>query len=190
MYMSGNIKNRLLELLNKLGCIEDCAKFQSTHISSSECYRSTVIITFPDGRQFQESAERGQKSDAGIAAAQATFDRWHTDYPDLVINWDNLYLEAQAGDALIKLGVYLSVDLTSASEASKRLQNLEPDYHLAKVFDKWKAQNDPDLVIWGDFLSEKRKATLVEALLWRRFKMQVVTDDILMPLQSLLKTLL
>jgi hypothetical protein len=189
MHMSGNAKNQLLELLKKLGCSDNCSNFQSIRESSSGWYLSTVVVTFPDGRQIQGAAKRKQKSDAEIAASQVALDQLHENYRDLIVNWDSIYLEAQAGDALIKLGVYLSLDLSNASEASKRLQKLESDHHLAKVFDCWKAQKNSDLAIWGNVLSEKRKATLVEALLWRRFKIETVTDNILVPLQSLLKTL-
>jgi hypothetical protein len=183
-YMSENAKNQLLEILKDLGCLESCAQFQSDRVSDG-CYRSTVVVTFPDGREVVGSGEGGQKS-ASIAAAQVALDQLKQKYPDLIINWESIRIEAQAGDALIKLGVYLSVDLTRASDTSKRLQELEPDNQLAKVFDRWRTENDPDLSIWGSTLGKKRKATLVEALLWRRFK----TDEMLVPLQSLLNTLL
>jgi hypothetical protein len=185
VYMSENAKSQLLEILKDLGCLESCAKFQSALVSDG-CFRSTVVVKFPDGREVVGSGEGGQKSDASIAAAQVALDQLKQNYPDLIINWESIRIEAQAGDALIKLGVYLSADLTRASDTSKRLQELEPDNQLAKVFDRWKTQNDPDLSIWGGTLGKKRKATLVEALLWRRFK----TDEMLIPLQSLLNTLL
>jgi hypothetical protein len=66
---------------------------------------------------------------------------------------------------------------------------LESGPHLAEVFDQWKTQGDPDLAMWGTDLSEKRKATLVEAMLWRRFGIQVIAADATAQLQSLLKTL-
>jgi hypothetical protein len=43
------------------------------------------------------------------------------------------------------------------------------------------------LAIWGSNLGEKKKATLVEALLWRRYGSQIMTDDAPLQLQSLLK---
>jgi hypothetical protein len=188
IYMSENAKSQLLEILKDLGCPESLAKFQPCRVSGG-CYQSTVAVIFPDGREVIGSGEGRQKTDADIAAAQDALDRLCQSYADLIINWDSLRLEAQAGDALIKLGVYLSADLTRASEASQRLQNMESNFHLAQVFDLWKSRNDPDLVIWGNCLSEIRKATLVEALLWRRYKLQINTTEAFAPLPSLLKTL-
>jgi hypothetical protein len=64
-YMSENAKNQLLEILKDLGCLESCAQFQSDRVSDG-CYRSTVVVTFPDGREVVGSGEGGQKSDASI----------------------------------------------------------------------------------------------------------------------------
>jgi hypothetical protein len=183
-----NEKNELGELLGDLGCSANCAEFQPEQISLGH-YRSTVIVAFPDGRKIQEVGEGEKRVSADIAAARIALELWRNDYPDLIIDWDRIYLDAQRGDTLIKLGIYSSEDLINADEASKRLQKLESDHYLAKVFDCWKAQENPDLAIWGNVLSEKRKATLVEALLWRRFKIDAAAENMLVPLQSLLKTL-
>jgi hypothetical protein len=186
--MSENAKNQLLETLRDLGCPDNYAKFQFNRVSDGH-YRSTAVVTFPDGRKVTGFGAGTQKIEADIAAAQDVLDQLHQSHADLIINWDSLDLEAQAGDTLIKLGVYLSPDLTRASEASQRLQKLESDHHLAQVFDLWKSRNDPDLAIWGNRLGEKRKATLVEALFLRRYKLQVDTAKVFAPLPSLLKTL-
>jgi hypothetical protein len=106
-----------------------------------------------------------------------------------VINWDELQVQAQAGDALIKLGIYLSTELKQSKDRSNQLQSLESDSHLATVFGRWKTQGDLDLVKWGDNLSQKRKATVVEALLWQKFGAQVMATDASSHLRSLLKTL-
>ncbi|HEY9630077.1 MAG TPA: hypothetical protein V6C84_22515 [Coleofasciculaceae cyanobacterium] len=189
--MSENAKNQLLELLKNLGCIENCADFQSASASTalSPLHQSTVVVRFPDGRTVEGTGQGRRKSEADIAAAQVALNTVRKDHPDLVIHWDALNVEAQAGDALIKLGVYLSADLKSADDKSKYLQSLESDFYLAKVFDQWKAQGDPDLAVWGTHLGEKRKATLVEALLWRRFGSQVITNQAPIQLQLLLRTL-
>ncbi|HEY9699092.1 MAG TPA: hypothetical protein V6D10_17660 [Trichocoleus sp.] len=186
--MSENAKNELLELLDDLGCSKDCVAFQPTLISSG-FHHSTVTVQFPDGRTIQGTG-RGQRSpNADIAAAQSVLDQLHANHRDLLIDWDKIKVEAQAGDALIKLSVYLSSDLKNADDRSKRLQKLESDSHLATVFDQWKVQGDSDLVMWGTELGEKRKATLVEAILWRRFRTQIITTDVSVKLQSLLKLL-
>lgn len=170
--MNENAKNELLELLKNLGCNEDCADFQSKPISPSSPHRSTLVVRFPDGRTVQGTGEGRRSSDADLAAAQVALDQLRHNYPDLVVNWDEINVEAQAGDALIKLGIYLAAALKNASDKSKQLQNLESDSHLAEVFDHWRSQDDPDLAMWGSNLGKKRKATLVEALLWQRFGMK------------------
>jgi Double-stranded RNA binding motif len=188
--MSENAKNRLLELLKNLGCIEDCAQFQTTSplIAYGQHY-TVVLVNLPDGRVVKGTGDSRRKKDAEIAAAMDAIEQLHRNHPDLIIDWDKIKIEAQAGDALIKLGVYLSPNRTSADDNSKQLQNSESDAHLERVFDQWQAQGDQDLAIWGNNLSEKRKATLVEALLWRRFGTLVLASDASEKLQSLLKTL-
>jgi len=137
----------------------------------------------------QGTGAGSSKSAADIAAAQIALDRIHNEHPDLVVNWDRIKVEAQAGDALIKLGVYLSPSIVSAEDKSKQLQGVESNLHLATVFDRWKTACDPDLTIWGNGLGRTKKATFVEALLWRRFFMDVITTDATEKLESLLKTL-
>lgn len=189
--MSENAKNQLLEILKNLGCLEECADFQTTLLSlpPSSQHSTVVTVTFPDGRAVQGIGQGQRKVDAEIVAAHRVIDILYNTYPELLVNWDEIYVEAQAGDALIKLGVYLSTSLRTASNKSNELQTLESDPHLAKVFEQWKAKSDPDLAIWGNNLSEKRKATLVEALLWRRYGKQIMVDNAPLQLQSLLRTL-
>jgi hypothetical protein len=187
--MSENAKNKLQELVRDLGgCIHSCINFQHSSISSPRS--SSVMVTFPDGRIVRGTGAGQSKPDADIAAAQDALDLVGRIYPYLVVDWAKLSVEAQAGDALIKLGVYLSPELKSTAAKSNRLQNVETNAHLAKVFDRWKAQHDPELAIWGTNLKEHRKATLVEALLWRRYGAQVIVANAPTQLASLLSTLL
>jgi hypothetical protein len=186
--MSENAKNKLKELLENLGCIDHCIDFQHTLVA--DLYRSTLIVTFPDGRIVRGTGEGQRKSEADISAAQDALDLVERIYPYLLVNWDKLSVEAQAGDALIKLGVYLSAESKSAADNSKGLQNLETNTNLAKIFDRWKADNDPRLAIWGTNLNEHRKATLVEALLWRRYGQQIIVANASAQLADLLNTLL
>lgn len=83
-------------------------------------------------------------------------------------------VEAQRGDALLKLAAYVHPALGAASDRSAWLQRTESDTALARVFDAWKAEGAPELADYGDGLGEKAKATLVEAVLWRRFHAQVL----------------
>jgi hypothetical protein len=186
--MNGNAKNHLLELLKNLGCSEDCAVFRPQLISSG-LHKSTVVVNFPDGRTVQGTGMGSRETDADISAAHAAIEQLQNEYPDLIVDWDEIKVQAQAGDALIKLGIYLSADIKRASANSLQLQRLESDFNLAQVFDQWRAQNDPDLACWGPRLGEKRKATLVEALLWQRFGQKVITADMFKQLQALIKTL-
>jgi hypothetical protein len=184
-----NAKNQLKELLEDLGYSDDFADYRSLAPSTNNFQKSTVTVTFPDGRIVEGTGEGKRRTTADIAAAQNAIDRMRQDHPDLIIDWDEIYAQAQAGDALIKLAVYLSIDLDSTKAKSKYLQNVESNLHLAQVFDRWKAQGDPDLAIWGTELSEHRKASLVESLLWKRFGQQVIAIDAPKNLQDVLKSL-
>jgi hypothetical protein len=188
IFMSENAKNKLQELLNDLGCAGNCIDFRSIPLNDLHC--STVTVTFPDGLIVRGSGKGHRKSDADIAAAQDALDRVARIYPYLLVDWKKLRVEAQAGDALIKLGIYISAESKSAADNSNRLQDSETDAHLAKVFDRWKAHKDPRLAVWGTNLSEDRKATLVEALLWQGYGQQVIADNAPAQLAELLSTLL
>ena len=131
--MSENAKNKLQELLNELGCSGNCIDFRS--IPLSDPHTSTVVVTFPDGRIVWGIGEGHRRSDADIAAAQDALDLVKKLYPYLLVDWDKLGVEAQSGDVLIKLGVYLSVESKSAEDNSNRLKKIENNARLAKVFD-------------------------------------------------------
>jgi hypothetical protein len=173
-----NTRNQLDELLRNLGCNETQeSDYQFRSISPNGLFHCTLVVRFPDGREVRGEGEGSRKSIASIEAAQAVLDQINLQYPDLIVNWDEIFVEAQKGDALIKLGVYLSEDLITSSDRSYRLQKLESDSHLADIFDRLKNQGDPDLAKWGQNLGEKRKATLVEALLWERFGRKIIGED-------------
>jgi hypothetical protein len=70
------------------------------------------------------------------------------------------------------------------------LQNTETNPHLAKIFDQWRSQGEPELAIWGPNLGKKKKATLVEALLWRRFGKRVLTSNATMELRVMIDSLI
>jgi len=189
--MSENTKNQLFEILKNLGCLEECVNFETTLSSQPPNPQHSTVVTakFPNGHVIRGTGNGQRKVDAEIVAAQSVLEILCNTYPELLVNWEEIYVEAQAGDALIKLGVYLSESLRTASDKSKELQKWESDQNLVKVFEQWKAKGDPDLAIFGSNLGEKKKATLVEALLWRRYGSQVMTDDAPLQLQSLLTML-
>lgn len=186
--MNENARTKLLELLKNLGYPENAAVFDPKPLSDG-LYDSTVEVKLSDGRIFKANGKGKGKTNANNEAARALLEQLRRNHPEIFINWEEINVEAQRGDALIKLAVYLSTKWQSADDKSKQLQNLESDFYLAQLFDDWKSQGNPDLAIWGDNLGGKRKATLVEALLWRRFGMQLITTDAPAQMQSLLQTL-
>ena len=92
-------------------------------------------------------------------------------------DWGQIYAEAQAGDALLKLVGYLAAGAASPEERSRWLQRHESNDWLADVFDRWREDGDPDLIAYGRGLGVKNKSTLVEALLWRRYGARVLGPD-------------
>jgi len=187
--MSFNAKNQLLELLQSLGSFAEEAVFSKMEAAPSGGYRSKVVVTFPDGREMKGIGDGKDRTDADIAAAQQVLNIIRTDHPDLMIDWDELKEEAQAGDTLIKLGVYTALNLSDAATKSLLLQELESDSHLARVFDRLQVENDPDLAIFGSNLGEKRKSTFIEALLWKRYREKVLQPGARKALHELLDLL-
>lgn len=57
------------------------------------------------------------------------------------------------------------------------------------MFDSWKQANDPELRDWGMHLSDDRKGTLVEALIWRRYGPRILSDRAREELASLVTLL-
>jgi hypothetical protein len=123
--MSENAKNQLFEILKNLGYLEECANFQTTlsSLPPNPQHSTVVTVTFPNGRAVRGTGNGQRKVDAEIVAAQTVLEILRNTYPELLVNWEEIYVEAQAGDALIKLGVYLSVSLRTASDKSKNCKN-------------------------------------------------------------------
>ncbi len=187
--MSDNAKNQLLELLQGLGSYAEEAIFSEMEPAPSGEYRSKVEVSFPDGRDLKGIGEGIDRTQADIAAAQQVLHLIQADHSDLLIDWDQIFEEAQAGDTLIKLGVYVALNLQDTAAKSLLLQELESDQHLAKVFDRWQLEGDVDLAKFGTNLGEKRKATMVEATLWRRSKEKIFHPEARKELHLLLDSL-
>ena len=184
-----NARNELDKLLKNLGCNETDNEndYTTEEITPQGYFQSTLEVRFPDGRVVRGHGEGQGKANARIAAAQDVIDKLRCSYEYLEVNWDEINVEAQAGDALIKLGIYLSEDLTKSSDKSMRLQQLEPDDHLVEVFDHWKENADSDLAKWGDGLGQKKKSTVIESLLWQRYGKKIIDANAIKLLQSLLR---
>lgn len=186
-----NARNELDKLLKDLGCNETNNEndYITEEITPQGYFQSTLEVRFPDGRVVRGHGEGQGKANARIMAAQDVIDKLRCSYKDLEVNWDEINVEAQAGDALIKLGIYLSEDFPKSSDKANRLQQLEPDDHLVEVFDYWKENGDSDLAKWGDGLGHKRKSTVIESLLWQRHGKKIIDANAIQELQSLLKNI-
>lgn len=186
-----NAKNKLLELLKDIG--HDDNKINSEiadfHTESVNPARTTLTVTFPHGLILKGSGQANRKADAEIIASQEILNQLPKHYPELIVDWNKLMVEAQRGDALIKLGIYLSDDFKKPSDKSLELQRTETNERLAKVYDRWIAEKDPDLAGWGTHMDVHKKASVVEALIWRRFNDKVIAEGASERLKTLLKSI-
>jgi dsRNA-specific ribonuclease len=117
-FMSKNAKSQLLEFLKDLGYSEKLAVFKTSSQLRSGVFHSTVNIVLPGDCEIYGAGEGHRRPEAESAAAQVALKQLHSNYPDLFVDWTRIKVEAQAGDALIKLGVYLSLGCNSASSSS------------------------------------------------------------------------
>lgn len=172
--MNNNAKNELQELLQTLGHeVSACLTFETLSISKG--WESIATVNLPGNYSIMGKGVGAQKKRAEIIASQDALKTIHDAHSELIVDWDVIQVDAQRGDALIKLAIYLNPTVRTANDKSKELQEIEKNSDLAKVFHQWKSQGDSDLVIWGNHLSEHTKATLIEALIWRRLGNKVFT---------------
>jgi len=173
-----NAKNQLSELLKSIGYLKEVMQFSNYKTNNSNFHNIDLKVIFPNDLIVEGVGEGENKKEAEFAASRDVINKLHEKHPDLIVDWDAIYIDAQAGDALIKLGVYLSGNL-KVSDNSSKLQRTETNKRLAKVFDQWHKDKDldKDLAVLGNHLSEHKKASVVEALLWRRYNNQVITSD-------------
>lgn len=171
--MEQNAKNRLLELLQNLGISQDVAQFDSTP-DAAHGFGCELSVQLPDGRRIEGQGNGPKRKAAELAAAEELFQTIDLHHSDLWVDWELIMVKAQAGDALIKLGAYLSTELKSSADKSLHLQQFESDQHLARVFDVWQQQGAPECLLWGPNLGEKKKASLVEAIVWDRYHQQLL----------------
>ena len=182
-----NAKNRLAELLKSIGHEDNAIiKYKTERVNPS---RTTLVVAFPHGLILQGSGQANRLNDAEFIAAQEVLDQLGKHYPKLIVDWDKLMVEAQCGDALIKLGIYLSEDFKKSKDKSDELQRKETNERLAKVYDQWIADKDPDLTGWGTHMNVHNKASVVEALLWRRFNKKVIAEGANEHLKTLIKSI-
>ena len=185
--MSQNAKNQLQELLQSLGHPADQVQFRAR--GGGDQHEAWVEVGLSDRVHITAHGQASRRTEAEIKAAEDALVQLRAQHPELWLDWTQIYAEAQAGDALIKLAAYLSDDLPTPEDKSRYLQAVEADAHFVRVFDHWRSQGDPDLVLLGPNLGKKNKATYVEALIWRRYGQQVLGPGSSDHLQALLATL-
>lgn len=164
--MSQNAKNRLYEFIRELGYPDDCLTFRSWATEAG--FAAQVQVNLGGGYHFQGEGSDSRRTAAEIAAAAAVLPELMAQ-PALAIDWEAVFMEAQAGDALIKLAAYLDPQLDSAAQKSHWLQRVESDAYLVARFDQWQAEGHPAVAVFGPHLGQKRKATWMEAQVWRTF---------------------
>ena len=135
-----NAKNKLADLIKSLGHQDnEITKYQCETVNPA---RATLVVTFPHGLTLEGTGKASRKTEAEIIASQEVINQLYKYHPELVVDWDELMVEAQRGDALIKLGVYLSEDFKRPSDKSFELQKMETNERLANVYDRWIADKD------------------------------------------------
>jgi len=183
-----NAKTQLKELLDGLGLSQACAVYSSTQAGAGP-WTSTVTLTLPEREPIAGVGTASRRSQADISAAAEALAELAADRATEAVDWAPIYAEAQAGDALLKLTGYLATGLAAPEERSRWLQLHESDASLAQVFDRWFDEGAPELAMYGRGLGEKNKATLVEAIIWRRYGARVLGPEALEALGELREAL-
>lgn len=164
-----NAKNRLKELLERRGWTLDDVGFERAPDPAG--WRTTATLRLP-GLPFASATGTGRRmSHADVVACAGLLER--VDVGDAE-DEGRLQRDAQAGDALVKLAAYVCEELGTAAGAARWLTAAESDRALAGVFDRWRDAGVAEVCTYGPGLGEKRRATLVEALLWRCYRDRVL----------------
>ena len=170
-----NPKNDLHELIKNIGHLEYHVTFSDRFDESEQLFVATARLFIDEVVDIEEKGKATSKKAAEKEAAQAILDCIHEQHQHLIIDWEEAKVEAQAGDALIKLCAYLSDENTTAEAKSLWLQQAESDDYLAELFDRMVNQQHPEVAIFGANLGNKKKATWVEAMIWRQFGALVIS---------------
>lgn len=182
---STNAKNRLKELLESLGwSLEGQARF---HIAPGRAamWHCEVEVEVPSLPPAQGAGDGLRSSQAEVAACADVL----TKLSGLASDLDELMLEAQAGDALIKLAAYRASEHRSAAHASLWLQRFESDARLARLYDAWRDAGREDLLHFGPRLGVKMKASCVEAAIWRDYQRRTLGTGAMEALRELRRAL-
>ena len=179
-----NAKNKIEELLTGQGLPLDLAVDSSAQ-DRTGALTSTVAITPPERVAAKGTGAAARKSKADAALAEDVLVKPTREQSADAEDWASMNAEAQAGDALLKLAGYLATELASPAERSLWRQRHESEGALARVFDRWLDEGAPDLALYGRGLGEKHKATVVGALIWRRYGARILGSRALEALREL-----
>jgi hypothetical protein len=168
-----NAKNQIQEIYQQNGWEFDADVVFGSHQQTSSGWTSVVDVDLPDGRTLKGQGTAAKKTQADVAAAAMAIAHLEPEpEPE-----EQLWLDAQCGDALIKLARYLTAPTASREANSNWLQQYESDDALGALFDRWEASGEADVQPFTGNRGNKYRATAVEALVWRRFKKRVFTPQ-------------
>lgn len=177
-----NAKNRLQELFDAKGWPRPT--FQQKQIGLQ--WTSTINVALPDGRTLYGTAAASRKTQADVAAAEAALASLAPDpEPE-----EDLWVDAQRGDALVKLAAYLAPHLRSTEAKSAWLQEHESDEFFSRTLERWADAGDAEAAEHLGQRGEKYRSTVAEAFIWRRFNKRVLAPGArpaLLELMSLLE---
>ena len=174
--MMTNSKNELHELVKDLGYLESVVNFSSKWDDEKQVFVAHARFGLPKSDQIEGIGFGKKKKVAEISASGELLKIIRRDYTHLVIDWEEVRKEAQLGDLLIKLYAYLSEEMMTAADKSIWLQQNETDQHLVKIFDRLSLRRHPSVSFLGENLGTKRKATWIEALIWRKFGKEILAS--------------
>lgn len=173
-----NSRSQLESLLGHIGLVAKDHIRVSERKTGEQTFVATVSVVLPSGQTVQaEGRESIGKGETTLSACSSVLDLIRQAHPEYFQPWETIRLEAQAGDALIKLATYLATDFTSTKKTSEFLQKFETNKNLGFIFDTQRQNGNPFFSIWGEHLSPDRKGTLVEAWIWQRYKQKVVSSQ-------------
>ncbi|MCI4671810.1 MAG: hypothetical protein MRZ79_26950 [Bacteroidia bacterium] len=172
-----NSKNDLHELVKNIGYLEEVLSFSTFKRYDSIEFTSEASLSLNGELTLSGEGIGETKTKAEIAACQQILHTIKRDYKHLLIDWEQVKKEAQIGDVLVKLNAYLSPELRTAEEKSLWLQEIESDKNFAELFNSLKEEGDEAVAFFGSNLGAKKKATWIEALVWKKYGEQILSPN-------------
>lgn len=171
-----NAKNEILEWLQALGWPKRSLFSEGLTATPPHRVRATLSVPQLDVLLSAE-AEDWSKSAADVSACEMILAELRSRHSEFLIDFDKLFSDAQAGDALIKLAVYGWDRQLSPSERTCILQRVESDRSLANRREEV-GEDQRWAESFGPGVGQKLEATIVEAAIWRRFREAFRSGDV------------